>query len=57
MEHPEQLKQRLKERDAHMLCRFFDSEDYKRRVTEFLEMQGKMLANDTINGNLVLFSI
>ncbi|XP_030757006.1 uncharacterized protein LOC115882861 [Sitophilus oryzae] len=48
--HPEKLKQVIKEKDAHMLCQFFDSEEYKRRVTEFLEMQSRILSTNTFVG-------
>ncbi|ENN75023.1 hypothetical protein YQE_08338, partial [Dendroctonus ponderosae] len=48
--HPEQIKSKLKEKDAHMLCQFFDSDEYKSRVSQFLEMQGKILSSDTISG-------
>lgn len=49
--HPEQIKQKLKEKDAHMLCQFFDSEEYKSKVVQFLEIQGRILSKDTITGN------
>ncbi|KAH1018073.1 hypothetical protein HUJ05_005895 [Dendroctonus ponderosae] len=48
--HPEQIKSKLKEKDAHMLCQFFDSDEYKSRVSQFLEMQEKILSKDTISG-------
>ncbi|XP_050292925.1 uncharacterized protein LOC126733601 isoform X2 [Anthonomus grandis grandis] len=53
--HPEQIRQKLKERDAHMLCQFLDSEEYKNKVTKFLETQDKILSKDftasSITGN------
>ncbi|XP_076254707.1 uncharacterized protein LOC143192857 isoform X1 [Rhynchophorus ferrugineus] len=48
--HPEKLRQAVKERDAHMLCQFFDSDEYKKRVTEFLEMQSKILTRNSLAG-------
>lgn len=34
-----------------MLCQFFDSEEYKSKVVQFLEIQGRILSKDTITGN------
>lgn len=48
--HPEKMRQIVKERDAQALCHYFDSEKYKRKIQEMVEMQKKMVFEELPEG-------
>lgn len=55
--HPEKMKQIVKERDGQVLCNYFGSEKYRKKLQEMMEMEKKRIFEELPAGKFQLFPI